>query len=59
MSVGFQDIEKTSIKNFVVLVFLNKVASDLHALLAALLVPPDYLGEVRRHTIFDTPSRSF
>jgi hypothetical protein len=30
-------------------------ASDLHALQAVLLLPPDCLGKVHRHAIFRTP----
>jgi hypothetical protein len=32
----------------VFLAFVNMAASDLHALQAALLLPPERLGEVRR-----------
>ncbi len=31
------------------------VAGDLHALQAALLLPPEHLGEVRRRAISRTP----
>jgi hypothetical protein len=34
-------------------------ASDLHALQAALLLPPERLGEVRRHAISRTPISVF
>jgi hypothetical protein len=44
--------------NFVFLVFLNIAASNLNALLAALLSMPECLGKVC-HIIFRTPSCSF
>ncbi len=41
--------------HFVFLAFVNMAASDLHALQAALLFPPERLGEVRRRAISRTP----
>jgi hypothetical protein len=37
------------------LAFLNMAAGDLHTLQAALLLPPELLGEVCRHAIYHTP----
>ncbi len=37
------------------LAFVNVAASDLHTLQAALLLPPECLGEVRRRAISRTP----
>ncbi len=44
-------------RTFCILVFLNMVPSDLHALLAMLEPPLEYLGEVRRCEIFHSPLR--
>jgi hypothetical protein len=41
--------------HFVFLAFVNMAASDLHALQAALLLPPERLGEFRRSAISHTP----
>jgi hypothetical protein len=56
------DFRKISIKknqlylqHFVFLAFVNMAASDLHSLQAALLLPPERLGEVRRRAISRTP----
>ncbi len=43
------------LRHFVILAFVNMTASDLHALQAALLLPPERLGEVRRRAISRTP----
>jgi hypothetical protein len=43
------------LQHFVLLAFVNKAASDLHALQAALSLPPEHLGEVRRRAISRTP----
>jgi hypothetical protein len=42
----------------VFLAFVNMAASDLHALQAALLLPPEHLGEVRSHAISRIPISS-
>ncbi len=42
-------------QHFLFLAFVNMAPSDLHALQAALLSPPERLGEVRRSAISRTP----
>jgi hypothetical protein len=55
------DFLKISIKiqlglgHFLFLAFLNMAAGDLHALQAALLLPPECLGKVCCRAIFRTP----
>jgi hypothetical protein len=56
------DFRKISIKrkqlylqHFVFLAFVNMAASNLHALQAALLLPPERLGKVHRRAISRTP----
>ncbi len=44
-------------RTFCFLVFLTMVPSDLHALLAVLEPPLEYLGEVHRCEIFHSPLR--
>jgi hypothetical protein len=50
-------IEKKQIefRHFLFLAFVNMASCDLHALQAALLLPPERLGEVRRRAISRTP----
>jgi hypothetical protein len=43
------------LQHFLFLAFVNMAASDLHALQAALSLPPEGLGEVRRRAISHTP----
>jgi hypothetical protein len=43
------------LRHFVFLAFVNMAASNLHALQAALSLPPERLGEVRRCAISRTP----
>jgi hypothetical protein len=43
------------LQHFVFLAFVNMAASNLHALQAALLLPPERLGEVRCRAISRTP----
>ncbi len=42
------------LRHFLFLAFVNMASSDLHALQAALLLPPERLGKVRRHAISRT-----
>ncbi len=42
-------------RHFLFLAFVNMASSYLHALQAALLLPPERLGEVRRRDISRTP----
>jgi hypothetical protein len=42
-------------RHFVFLAFVKMAASDVHALQAELLLPPERLGEVRRRSISCTP----
>jgi hypothetical protein len=42
-------------RHFLFLAFVNMASCDLHALQAALLLPPERLGEVRRRAISRTP----
>jgi hypothetical protein len=59
------DTRKTSIKKLVVVghfvytTFLNMVASDLHALLAALSLPPSASAKFAAPPFFISPSSSF
>jgi hypothetical protein len=47
--------KQLQLRHFVFLAFVNIVASDLHALQAGLLLPPERLGEVRHLAISRTP----
>jgi hypothetical protein len=47
--------KQLKLRHFVFLAFVNMATSDLHALQTALSLPPERLGEVRRHTISPTP----
>ncbi len=47
-------MKKTVTGRLLFLVFLDMVVGDLHTLLAVLLLPPECLGEVRCHVIFQT-----
>jgi hypothetical protein len=43
------------LQHFLFLAFVNMATSDLHALQAALSLPPERLGEVRRRAISRIP----
>jgi hypothetical protein len=43
--------------HFLFLAFVNMASSDLHSRQAALLLPPERLGEVRRCAISRPPSQ--
>ncbi len=47
--------KQLEMRHFVFLAFVNMAATDLHALQAALLLPPEGLVEVRRRAISRTP----
>jgi hypothetical protein len=49
-----QNKKKLKLRLFLFLAFVNMAASDLHALQAALSLPPERLGEVRRRAISRT-----
>jgi hypothetical protein len=47
--------KQIELRQFLFLAFVNMASSDLHALQATLLLPPERLGEVRRRAISRTP----
>ncbi len=47
--------KQIELRHFLILAFVNMASSDLHALQAVLLLPPEHLGKVRRRAISRTP----